>query len=168
MPIEKLHKVKLDPKSRKYVTNKTFPGLSGALMWLAEDAIDAASDYGLMASKSLVPIDTFELRGLNLKDGMIRKTLGPNKLSAEIFVTNDPHTGRGTTQAASKLARTLNSGINEQGKTMHRSQNSAAIQNIVSLMKGSPTKGWITKSDYVMITGVQGYIHRTIGGNTYG
>lgn len=156
MPLD-LHKITLSSESRKLINNKKLPDLSRALKQVAQDAIEAAGDYGLMTAKSLVPIDTLELRGKNLKDGMIRKSK-VTSYTVRVFVTDDRHVGNGHPQSASNLAKILDSGINEQGREMHRSRNSAAIQDIISLARGAPTRGWIGLSDRFFTTGVSRYM----------
>ena len=69
MPLN-LHKIKLDSKSRELLTNKNkFPELRRVFREIATDAVDSAADFALIASKSVVPIDTLELRGTNLTKG---------------------------------------------------------------------------------------------------
>lgn len=159
MPLN-LHKIKLDTKSRQLLGNQNkFPDLRRVFREIATDAVDAAADYGLVVAKSLVPIDTFELRGTNLDNGMIRKGKQSN-YSVSVYVTDDAHTGNGHTQPASTLAKILDKGVNEKGRQMLRTQNSAAIDAIITLARRTPTKGWIQLSNK-LITGpfIGRYLH---------
>lgn len=163
MPLN-IHRIRLVKGSDLLGTSNRFPDLRRVFREVATDAVDAAADYGLITAKSIVPIDTGELRGTNLDNGMIRKNQQAN-YTASVFVTNDIHTGRGTPQPANRLAAILDSGINEKGATMRRTQNSANILDVISIAKGSPTKNWISIADIQMNLGIQKYLNTRMNRN---
>lgn len=166
MPLN-LHNIQLDPQSLNLLNgNNRFPDLRRVFNRVALDALDIASDYGLAATKSIVPVDTRELRGQTLVDGMIRKSTVTN-YTVRVFVTDDAHTGKGHTQSASSLARILNNGVNEKGRRMLRTQNSLSLLGIATVAARRPTAGWISVSDSLFTSGIQRYLNSSLNNRTY-
>ena len=71
---------------------------------IRDKALVVASTYALKVVKSYTPIDTFDLRGYGVDDGMI-KTNPIDAFNSSVVVTNDPHTSRltGETHTAAEL-----------------------------------------------------------------
>lgn len=142
-------------------------GLNDLARELRAEVLDTTAQYAIAALKSAVPVDTFALRGLNLEDGMfrIRKV---NQYSTRVYITDDQHTNRyGRTQSATDLALTLDSGVNEKGYLMFRTQNSAEItpslRNLSvggfdTVPKDKSTAGWIAQAQTWMEPKVERFL----------
>lgn len=166
MPLN-LFNVRLDPNSRQlFSTQNRFPDLRRVFREIAREGVDEAANYCLAGAKSIVPIDTSELRGTSLDDGQIRKS-NSTSYTARVFVTNDTHTGNGHPQAANKLASLLDSGYNEQHRFMHRTQNSLTMLDFISIAAGSPTKNWIKYTEMQVNGGIQRYLNNIMGPRTF-
>lgn len=161
MPLA-LHNIKISPKSQALITGAKALGLEHIFQRVANDALDLASQYGVDVSKSVVPIDTLELR-----NSQIRKA---NKLrfSVSVIVTDDVHIGHGKPQPASQLASILHDGYNERGRFMRRTKSSLPlIPGVTSIQARTPTKGWINKSDRIFTQGLQAHLSKAMSARVY-
>lgn len=164
-----LFNITLNSNSRELFSSQDnpFPALRRVFKEIAKDAVDEAANYALAGAKSLVPIDTSELRGSALDDGQIIKKKS-TVFAAKVYVVRDTHRGNGTPQAANRLAERLNSGINERGREMHRTQDSLTMLDFISIAARSPTKNWIRYTEMQVNGGIQRYLNNTMGARTYG
>lgn len=154
MPLP-LHEIRISAGSQNLINraNSLSHSLGHAFNEAAQDAMTLAAEYGVDVAKSVVPVDTEELRDKMIVQG------NRYQWGVDVFVTDDIHTGRGRPQAASQLADILQSGINETGHRMMRTRNSIpAVVGAVSIGKGSPTKNWINVSNRVFKANINRYI----------
>lgn len=161
MPLA-LHNIKISQRSQTLIREAKAIGLGNLFQRIANDAMDLTANYGVDIAKSVVPVDTLELR-----DSQIRKG---NKLlfSISVIVTDDTHIGHGIPQPASQLATILHSGYNERGRFMRRTRNSIPlIPGVAAVAARTPTKNWITLSDRIMTQTVQTHLNRIFASRVY-
>lgn len=156
-----LFNVRLDSRSTQLLADlQKVPAVQREVRKIARNAILEAADFAVMGAKSAVPVDTFELRGTDLDNGMIQKTpVSLSRLTCMVYVSNTTHYGRRNhPKSASSLALLLDSGKSENGRDMKRTKNSAAINKFGTRRKGSPTAGWIGQAQKSVLRGVRSYL----------
>lgn len=152
--MQDLFKVYLDGKSVQLIkdSRKLSSGLAAAFRTIAYNAVDQAGELGRFAAQSKIPIDTGELRNeFVVRDFPKNNSDSPK---SNIYVLKGTHYGRDQKPLDShKLAEYLQTGIGENGKSLFRTRNSAAIGSspiqisFGSESKRSSTADWIGKAD---------------------
>lgn len=153
-----IFRIKLTDEIKSLLRDKSLLGDLPEIQALAKNVLNETANYSIDSLRSFVPVDTFELRGRSLADGMIRKRF-INQYAVSVYVTDDIHKGRyNNPTAASLLAKILNRGTNERGKSMFRSHDAAAITSISTISqrvggisttprRGDTTAGWIEQAE---------------------
>ena len=157
-----LFNIGLSKTSIKLLNTAKKLGLEKPFQKLIIDALDISSDYCKDAVKSVIPVDTEDLRNKSFIKYIRRR------YSSLVLITPDTHTGRGRPKPASELARMLQEGHNEQGKFMRRTRHSLpALAGATPIARRTPTRGWKGKAEALVEKGLQNYLNKTLSGMTY-
>jgi len=141
-----LIKINLTYTSSVSELNSIFPGTAKKVKQITDKKMKELSKLALQACQSKVPQFTKQLRNTQIKSKFVSNLLGSQ---AYIYVVDEPHTNSNGRRkpSASKLALTLDEGI-ENGIVLHRRKNALPANALFSSpSKGSLTAGWIGEAN---------------------
>lgn len=157
-----LFNIGLSKASIKILDTAKKLGIEKPFQELVIDALDISSDYCKDAVRSVIPVDTEDLRN----KAFIRYTR--RRYTSLVFITSDTHIGKGRPKPASELAMMLQEGHNEQGRFMRRTRHSLpALAGATPIARRTPTRGWKGKAEKLVKDGLQNYLNRPLSGMTY-